>query len=152
MIVFRLTKGKYKNKISGKGAELNGGRWNNKGTSIIYTGENRALCTTEIAVHVPLGIVPKNYFLQTIKIPSTKISKIEISKLHKNWNQNPPIPDTRNIGDIFVKENKNLVIKVPSAVVQDEYNYLINPDHKDFNKIQLLKVEVFKFDKRLFKR
>ena len=152
MIVFRLTKEKYKNILSGKGAEIYGGRWNSKGISIIYTSESRALCTTEIAVHVPLGIIPKNYFLQTIKIPKDKILTIELNKLKSNWNNNPPTPSTKDVGDLFIKNNKFLILKVPSAVVQDEFNYLINPVHKEFKKIDIIKIEEFKFYKRLFKK
>lgn len=150
MIVFRLSKKAYKNKLSGRGAEIHGGRWNNKGTSIIYTSESRALCTTEIAVHVPLGIIPKDYFLQTIKLPKTKILEFKTNGLPSKWNSNPPIPQTKKIGDQFVKDNEFLVLKIPSAVIQDEYNYLINPNHQWFQKIELINIVEFKFDKRLF--
>ena len=150
MIVFRLTKGKYKNELSGKGAEINGGRWNNKGRQVIYTGESRSLCTTEIAVHTPLGIVPTNYYLQTIEIPNVKFAEISSKSLDKNWRNFPHEISTKQIGDKFVDENQYLVIKVPSAVIQDEFNYLINPLHKQYLKVKLLKIEEFKFDKRLF--
>jgi RES domain-containing protein len=150
MIVYRLTKEKYKNDLSGIGAELHGGRWNNKGRRIIYTGESRALCTTEVAVHIPLGIVPKNYFLQSIKIPDLKMLEILRKDLEKDWRNFPHEISTKLIGDKFIQENKYLVMKVPSAVIQDEYNYLINPNHRNYTKVKLLKVEQFKFDKRLF--
>ena len=58
MIVFRLCKSMFKDDLSGRGAEIAGGRWNNRGRPMLYTAENRALCTAEIAVHTPLGIVP----------------------------------------------------------------------------------------------
>jgi len=152
MIVFRLTKGKYKNELSGKGAEIHGGRWNNKGRSLIYTGESRALCMTEIAVHTPLGIVPKDYFLQSIKVPNLKMLEITYSALEKNWHNFPHEISTKLLGDKFIQENKYLIMKVPSAVIQDEYNYLINPNHKKYSKVKLVKVEEFKFDKRLFNK
>ena len=153
MIVYRLVKDIYRNELSGKGAEKYGGRWNTKGYQIIYTGESRALCTAEIAVHTPLGIVPKDYYLQTIKLPvKQSISKITTSKLEAGWKNFPHEVSTKKIGNTFIDEGKYLVLKVPSAVIQDEYNYLINPLHKDFKKINLKKVEEFKFDKRLFQR
>jgi len=151
MIVFRLTKSKFKNDLSGIGAELYGGRWNNKGKRIIYTGQSRALCTTEIAVHTPLGIVPKNYFLQTIKLPKSPILEIDGKLLPKNWKEFPHINSTKFFGDEFIEKNKYLIMKVPSAVIQDEYNYLINPHHSKFQYVKIQKLEEFKFDKRLFK-
>ena len=60
MTIFRLSKQKYSDNLSGIGAELSGGRWNNKGTRILYTSDSRALCTAEIAVHMPIGLIPKN--------------------------------------------------------------------------------------------
>ena len=62
MILFRLAKQKYSDDLSGLGAELTGGRWNNKGTRILYTSDSRALCTAEIAVHMPIGLIPKDYY------------------------------------------------------------------------------------------
>lgn len=150
MIVYRLTKEQYKNNLSGRGAEINGGRWNNKGRQVIYTGESRALCTTEIAVHTPLGIIPTNYYLQSIQLPKVKILEISTKDLDENWRNFPHEVSTKLIGDKFIDEQKYLLLKVPSAVIQDEFNYLINPLHKQYSKVKLLKIEEFKFDKRLF--
>lgn len=150
MIVFRLCKQKYKNDLSGKGSELAGGRWNSTGIPILYTSSNRALCTTEIAVHTPLGIMPKAYYLISIEIPNNSITEIQLQDLPDNWNSSPSLPSTKDIGDAFVANNMTLVLKVPSAVVQGEYNYLINPNHKLFNQVRVLNIEPFEFDKRLF--
>lgn len=153
MIVYRLSKKKYRNDNSGKGAEISGGRWNSIGIPVIYTAESRALCTTEIAVHTPLGIVPKDYFLISIEIPEgIKIKQSDVNSLLKNWQTFPHIPGPKRIGDEFVNKNDFLVLKVPSAIIQDEFNYLINPGHKDFTRLKIKSVESFKFDKRLFDR
>lgn len=152
MIVYRLTKKKYKDQLSGKGAEIYGGRWNNKGRQVIYTGESRALCTTEIAVHTPLGIVPNDYYLQSLQLPKLKMYEISINQLDEHWKNLPHEISTKHIGDKFIDDNHLLIMKVPSAVIQDEYNYLINSKHKLFSKVKLIKVEAFAFDKRLFDR
>jgi len=149
MIVFRLTKAKYANDLSGKGAELGGGRWNSKGIAMLYTSDSRALCVTEIAVHLPLGILPKNYQLISIEIPDSEIFPLDKTFLPIDWKSISKIADTRRIGDGFVSINKHLVLKVPSAVVQGDFNYLINPRHPDFYKIKIQKVEHFDFDERL---
>lgn len=71
MIVYRLSKEIYANDLSGKGAEIAGGRWNSKGSAALYTAQSIALCVTEIAVHIPLGILPRDYRLIHIEIPDT---------------------------------------------------------------------------------
>lgn len=151
MIVFRLSKSKYSHDLSGKGAEKAGGRWNSKGVALVYTGESRALCTTEIAVHTPLGILPGDFELVTINIPdSINIIEIELVDLPTGWNSIPHSGTTQKLGDSFVKENKYAVLKVPSAVVQGDFNYLINPNHKEFYKVKVVQTEKFGFDGRLF--
>lgn len=150
MIVYRLSKGQYANDLSGKGAELVGGRWNSRGNAMLYTSQSIALCVTEIAVHVPLGILAKDYQLIHIEIPDEDF--LEIKRLPKDWRSLPHSNSTQMIGDKFLKEHKHLVFKVPSAAVQGEFNYLVNPRHKNFNQIKILKIENFNFDERLFKR
>lgn len=151
MIVFRLAKSKYSGDLSGKGAEKTGGRWNSKGTALVYTSESRALCTAEIAVHTQLGILPKEFVLVTIEIPDElKIHELSIKHLPSDWNSIPHSGTTQELGDTFVKVNNFAVMKVPSAVVPGDFNYLINPDHPDSNKIKIMKKETFSFDQRLF--
>jgi RES domain-containing protein len=153
MIVFRLSKSKYALDISGKGAEQSGGRWNSKGITLLYTSESRALCTTEIAVHTPLGNIPLDYQIVSIEIPDDiKVEELLASELPEDWKSLPHSHSTQEIGDKFVHTNKFLVLKVPSVVVQEEYNFLINPNHKDFKRIHIKLIEPFNFDGRLFIR
>jgi len=151
MIVYRLSKEEYAQDLSGKGAELLGGRWNSQGVALVYTCESRALCTAEIAVNVPLGVLPTNYFLISIEIPDSFIYELEPSSYPENWKSFPHSDETQKLGDRFVEMGKQLTFKVESAVIQDEYNYLINPRHKNFGKVKIKKVESFGFDHRLFK-
>lgn len=150
MIVFRLSKEQFAQDLSGKGAELVGGRWNSRGNAMLYTSQSIALCVTEIAVHVPLGILPRNFQLIQIEIPDDNF--LEIKRLPKDWQSFPHSNSTQIIGDKFLKDSKFLVLKVPSATVQGEFNYLINTRHKNFNQIKILKIENFNFDERLFRR
>jgi RES domain-containing protein len=151
MIVFRLSKAAFADDISGKGAELTGGRWNSKGIAVVYTSESRALSTVEIAVHIPLGIIPDDYLLITIEIPEhVNIEEVNTDVLPDGWNAMPHGHFTRKIGDRFVNEMKSVVLKVPSAVISGEFNYLINPKHPDSKLITIKSKEDFHFDKRLF--
>jgi RES domain-containing protein len=151
MIVYRLIKEKYKNDLSGKGAEKAGARWNSKGHAMLYTSESGSLCTAEVAVHTPLGNIPLNYFLITIELPNLiNFLELKITDLPPDWKALPHSNSTQLIGDQFLEEEKFMVMKVPSVVVQGDYNYLINPVHKLFSKLKILKTESFQFDERLF--
>ncbi|GBD88624.1 RES domain protein [bacterium BMS3Abin03] len=150
MIVYRAAKNIFSNKLTGEGARVAGGRWNSKGISIIYTAESRLLCMLELAVHVGMINIPDNYKLITIEInDKVKIKKIDVASLPKNWAKNPPPAETQIIGDKFVKENNALILKVPSAINKESFNYLINSAHPEFNKLQIIKKEVLKVDERL---
>ena len=153
MIVYRLSKGKYYNDLSGKGAEMYGGRWNSKGVALLYCAETRALCFAEVAVHLPVGITPKDYYLITIEFPRTAtILELLTGDLPADLRSNPHSDSTQKIGDRFVSEGKDLVLRVPSAVVQGDYNYLINPAHKLFCDVWVVGSEPFEFDTRFFSR
>lgn len=150
MIVFRLSHKRYADDLSGRGAELAGGRWNSKGTALVYTGQNISLCMVEVAVHLPLGIVPKDYELISIEIPDDEIQELETYKF--DWQSALTLSITKDLGDEFEKKAEKLVLKVPSAVVQGEFNYLINPKHPKIKKVKIEKIEAFGFDDRLFLR
>jgi RES domain-containing protein len=153
MIVFRLSKSKFASDLSGKGAEKSGGRWNSKGTAMVYTSASRALCTTEIAVHTPLGNLPLDYKLISIEIPDEiAIQEFAQKDLPNNWKSIPHSHTTQLWGDKFIADSLYLVLKAPSAVVQDEFNFLINPNHAESHKIIIKTIEPFNFDERLFFR
>ncbi len=149
MIVYRLSKGKYHTDLSGKGAEMYGGRWNSKGTPLLYTSQSRALAFAEISMHMPLGIVPKDYFLISIQIPDTaSMQQLSETDMPVDWRSNPHSDSTQQIGDVFVSALKHQVLRVPSAVVPGDFNYLVNPLHPKANTITIADVEPFEFDSR----
>jgi RES domain-containing protein len=152
MIVFRLSKSIFAADLSGTGAEKTGGRWNSKGVPILYTCQSRALAATEIAVHTPLGILPDDYQIISIEIPDTDILEFSVSELPSDWRSFPHPHSTQKLGDGFFLDAGHLSLKVPSAVVQGEYNFLINPHHRKFRKVKIIKIESFNFDSRLFKK
>lgn len=151
MKVYRLSRKKYAQELSGKGASKSGNRWNSKGTEIIYTAESRALAMSEVVVHLSLATLPKDFMMIEILIPDTiKIKEIKQKNLPENWNNHPPNIETQRIGDAFIDSRDVCVLKVPSAVVKDDCNYLINPFHKDFKKIKIVSKTDFPFDNRIF--
>lgn len=151
MRVFRLIRKKYGIELSGKGAAVCGNRWNSKGTELIYCADSRALAMAEVAVHISLSILPKDYVMVEIEIPtSVTVSSLAFDDLPPNWNSFPHLLDTQKIGDDFVSERKSCVLKVPSAVVPGDFNFLINPHHQYFSAIKIVAEEDFPFDSRLF--
>ena len=151
MKVFRLSRYKYSAELNGKGAAKFGNRWNSKGVEIIYTAESRALAMAEVAVHVTLATLPGDYVMVEIDIPdSIKIEEISLKTLSEEWNNHPHTTETQKIGDTFMELKNGCVLKVPSAVVRGDFNYLINPYHPEMNKIKIIDVTDFPFDKRLF--
>lgn len=150
MRVFRLMRKKYGIELSDKGAAISGNRWNSKGTELIYFADSRALAMAEVAVHLSLSILPKDYVMVEIEIPSdTSIATLSKEDLPDNWSSFPHILETQQIGDLFVSERKNCVLKVTSAVVPGDFNFLINPHHPDFTAIKIVGQEDFPFDRRL---
>lgn len=152
MNVYRLSRSKYAESLDGRGAELAGGRWNSKGIPVVYTAEHISLCMAEVAVHLPLGILPADYNLVTLEIPDEEIHTLEKDVLPEGWRTIFTIDQTRTIGDSFFTERSKMVLKVPSVVVQGEFNYLINPLHPKIKKVKIIKNQPFNFDERLFLR
>lgn len=149
MRVYRLSGAHHGDDLSGKGAELYGGRWNNKGLPMLYTASSRALCVVEILVHTPAGNLPKGYRMIELEIPDTSVKILKTKELPHNWNRYSPAPATQAIGDAFLRKAKYLCLKVPSAAVQGDHNVLINPRHPLFAKVKRMKSEDFAFDDRL---
>ena len=94
MIVFRQSKKQYCTHLSGTGASLAGGRWNSKGTALLYTAESRDLCMAEVAVHLPVGIVLKYYFLVTLEIPEDQTETVGENSLPPDWHTFPHLAAT----------------------------------------------------------
>lgn len=153
MTVYRISKRRYIEDLTGEGARLYGGRWNPKGTEVVYTAENRALATVEFLVHVPMALVPDDIYIAEIQIPATsKQEQIAIETLPDEWRQSPPLNDLAHLGKEWIDRNESLLLRVPSAVVQGEWNMLINPNHEMVKEITITSIEPVTFDERLVHR
>lgn len=151
MIVYRLAASAYKDDLTGTGAKLYGGRWNNIGYPALYCTQNISLAVLEILVRTGIDILPPDYFIIELDIPDKlNLEKILISKLKADWKDD--IETTQWIGTEFLKNEKSAVLEIPSAIIDNELNFIINPKHVDFKKIKLISVKKFEFDKRLFLR
>lgn len=153
MKVYRIEREKYlETTLSGTGASMaKGFRWNSFNTKLVYTAESRALATLEIAVHLDLAEdLPNDRYYVEINIPENLLTlEVKIEDLPDDWNSKPPSLTTQIIGDDFVFENDAAILKVPSSIVPEEFNYLINPNHPDSKKIKVTSKISMKFDSRL---
>lgn len=153
MKVFRIEREKYlETTLEGIGAAFTEGyRWNSLNTYLVYTAESRALATLEVSVHLDLSEdLPADRYYVEIDIPDDiTILEIKTEDLPEGWDSKPPILETQYIGDDFVKEKNAAVLKVPSSIVQQEFNYLINPNHPEAEKISVISATSFKFDSRM---
>lgn len=120
--------------FTGEGARLYGGRWNSQGISVVYAAENRSLAMLEILVHMRK---PKGYELYSVKFDESLVQELAIKNLPRNWDVEPPLADTQEIGDNWVTRASSAVLSVPSAVVPEERNYILNPRHPDFKQLKI---------------
>ncbi len=150
MLVYRITREKYQNDISGTGPKIHGGRWNPIGMKALYVSESKALSTLELLVHTRKDLVPPRYKMLIIEIPYNDIEEIKgIKNLPKDWRKNPPLAELKEIGEDLLINQNNLAIKVPSRIIPSEFNIVINPDHRDFTKVKIKDIEDFELDERL---
>lgn len=151
MIVFRISNCRFINDLSGTGAALYGGRWNGLGTHIVYTAGSASLAMLESLVHFG-GRIVGDYCQLALEIPDDGIGELKENTLPPNWRESPAPDILKTFGNQFINEGKVLVLKVPSVLVPDESNFLINPEHPDFKKVRILVQSKIKFDERLLKK
>lgn len=146
MIVFRIVLEKYAS-LYAAGIE---GRWNSNGIKVIYTAQSRALACLENVVHRSGEGLNDLFRTLIIDIPNTeRIEKITLKDLPKNWQQFNMEHICRQIGDDWYYRQESLVLQVPSVIIPNEYNYIINTQHKSYKKVKLKLVEPFIFDTRI---
>ena len=149
MLVYRIGKTKFARDITGEGARLNGGRWNNKGTACIYTAESRALALLEYTVNVNIEDIPRALSITTFEIPGDDIYELKEADLPGDWRNMPAPSSIKALGTGLLINAARLVIKVPSTIVMEEFNYLLNPAHSGSNSIKVVDVKDIVYDVRI---
>jgi RES domain-containing protein len=152
MKLFRIAKEQHAGDLSGMGARLYGGRWNHKGVAVVYASESRALAALEYLVHVPMSSIPRDLEMMELVIPKRIIPEnIDPAGLPPKWRKYPPPQSLATLGSNWVHSNRSLLLRVPSAVVENEFNVLINPKYEDLKRIRTIGPVRFEFDSRLLK-
>lgn len=137
--------------FTGEGARLFPGRWNPRGTPMIYTAGSLSLAAMEMLVHLDAPEVLKLYMNIPVTFDTALCTRLSPAEMPSNWADNPPPLATQLMGADWVRRAASAVLAVPSAIVHIETNYLLNPAHPDFSRIQIGGAAEFEFDPRLLK-
>jgi len=135
--------------FNGEGARRFGGRWSSRGVSVVYCSESRALAMLEVLAHVesPELLSHSEWVLVSARMPAELVEKP--ARVPDNWRRFPAPAETRRFGDAWIADGRSAALRVPSAVVPGEFNYLLNPAHPRFNDVKPGRPEPFTFDHRL---
>lgn len=147
---WRITKRKHaRNAFDGAGARKYGGRWNSPGAAVVYTAQSQSLAVLEILVHLNGPELLERYVLIPVEIDDSRVEKIAISELPRNWQAHPAPKGLSAIGDRWLEAGGSVVLEVPSALLPAESNFLLNPNHSDFPKLTIGDPVPFQFDLRI---
>ena len=152
MRVWRLTKTRYATAaFDGEGARSYGARWNSPGTRVAYASSNSALAVLEVLVHLTGGGSLSGYSLIGATIPDSLVADLAPSQLPPDWNASPVPTSAQAVGDEWISSESSLALLVPSVIVADGFNVLINPAHTDFAQLEIDLIEPYDFDPRLLR-
>lgn len=135
--------------FSGEGAELFGGRWSPRGVRIAYCAESRALAVVETIANAEQRerLLAREWTFIRAEVPDELIERP--ARFPETWRQYPHPHETQIVGTEWIKSGRSVALRVPSAVVPGEFNYLLNPAHPDFKRVKIGQPEPFSFDARL---
>ena len=154
MFVWRLTRKAYAgDALDGEGSRRHGGRWNHVGSPMVYASGTLSLCVLEYLVNVSVNDLPNDLVSIQIQLPENlPLTKISFKELPSDWRSFPSVEALKDIGTDWVADQKTAVLVVPSAVIPNELNYLINPLHPRTKDIRIEAVGSFTLDPRLFNK
>jgi RES domain-containing protein len=147
--VWRLVDRRWeKSAFNGEGARLYGGRWNSPGTAIVYTAQNQSLAILETLVHLDSPALLSEFVLIGVEFDIALVTLLDRASLPANWKDDPVAEEVQAIGDRWAANQTSPVLAVPSVLVPNEFNYLLNPNHPDFSKLKIAQPIAFEFNAR----
>jgi len=150
---WRILKAKFAPKaFDGEGSRRVGGRWNSRGLPIIYTAESAALAALELLVHLGRSRTLPEYVIFSCTFPESMVQVIDVRELPLDWRLHPGPSELRRVGDQWARRLHSPVLRVPSAIIHSENNYLLNPEHHSFRRIRISQAQAFEFDTRLLRQ
>lgn len=150
---WRIVKAAFADRaFDGEGARQFGGRWNSAGTPIIYTADCLAAAALELLVNmVDYSVILQKFVRISVGFPEGRIQTIQAADLPDGWQRSPASAGCKAVGDVWVRKKESPVLKIPSAVIPEHVNYLINPEHPEFSELKVHPALPFTFDHRLNK-
>ena len=150
MLIYRISKSEFIDDLTGVGAKLFGGRWNSKGIFMLYASANRALAVLELLVHLDANEIQQhNFSIAEIEIPETSLKIVPLNSLPDNWRHPNTTQYLKSRGDVWIRKSESVALAVPSVLIPQEQNILVNSQHPDFRKVKLKKTYEFSLDRRL---
>lgn len=151
MQAYRLVKARYADTaLDGSGAKAQSGRWNSKGVRMVYASDSVALAALELLVHLHRSAVLNRYVLFSLELHDESGMVLDDSALPPDWRGDPPPSSTAAIGDEWIASGLALALAVPSTLVPQQRNVLVNPAHAQYKAvIAAASAEPFNFDPRL---
>lgn len=137
--------------MSGEGAFRYGGRWNSKGTRVVYLGTSIAQAAMELLVHLGRADILRQFNKMEVAFDESHMQHISIADLPDNWSQPSMASSVQDVGDAWVRDLSSLILQVPSAAVTGEFNYLVNPNHDEVASLTYSVITPFGYDPRLSK-
>jgi RES domain-containing protein len=152
MRAYRLTpKAHQATAFTGEGARLAGGRFNHKGTRVVYCSESRALAALEMFVNLDPGFAPSDLVFIAVDVPDALITTLDIAKLPAGWRDYPAPDAVKDMGTAWVTAATSAALLVPSAVMPEEKSLLLSPEHPDLRRVKIGKPSKFTFGRRMWK-
>jgi len=150
---WRITKAKYANQpFNGEGARLYGGRWSSPGTPVVYVAESLSLGILEVLVHLQQTPILADYVVFSIDFAPELVETVPERDLPANWRGYPTPAENQAIGDRWVQGGSSVILRVPSAIIVHEHNFLVNPTHPDFRRLTIDGPLPLDIDPRVMKR
>jgi RES domain-containing protein len=140
MRLYRIGKTKYARDLTGIGAKLNGGRWNHEGIPCIYLAESRALSLLEYAAHAALDNLPPTLSFTTFDLPEHSIQQLSVNELPATWLQRPHTKESRDVGSALLSKQECLLLKIPSVIIGQEFNFVLNTLHPLISAVKITHV------------
>jgi RES domain-containing protein len=154
MQLWRLCRKAFaKQSLSGEGGLYASARWHTTPRRVVYTSHSLALACLEVLVHLDPELMPRDMVAFAIDVPEeVEIKELRVSDLPKSWRRYPAPRSLQRFGDAWLDGGESAVLRVPSVVVPNEHNYLINPLHHDARHMKVVAKSPFSFDPRLAHR
>jgi len=151
-LVWRLTRPEFHTELDGEGARVFGGRWNSPGLRALYTSSHLSLSVLETYVNIPLLLRTSLPVFQAVRISipdNASTMRISPAQLDDLLTMPDPMVASQSVGDDWISRRDSLVLQVPSVLVPEEDNLIVNPEHPGAHEVRIVSTHVFHFDPRL---